>query len=244
MNIVIVEDSRLARLELRELLGNFPDHQLIGEADNLVHARQLIEQQQPDLVLLDIQLPDGDGFTLLEQLSFVPEVIFITAYDDYAVNAFRVNAIDYLLKPVSLSALENALLRAQSSLSARQLPCAGNTNKTDHKKSRHEQIFFKDGDKLHFIRLANVLMFEVDGNYTRIYSQQGVAMLPRSLSYLSDRLNEKEFFRANRQQIVNLDFVASIEPWINDGLLIRLSTGQDIEVSRRQARELRQLLTL
>lgn len=239
MNIAIIEDSRLARQELCALLAAHPAHGVVGEADSVKTGIALVEAEKPDLILLDIQLPDGDGFSLLEQLSYVPPVIFTTAYDEYAVQAFKVSALDYLLKPVTASNLSQALAKAEDKLQVDRAKSSGDTPKT-----RQDHIFFRDGTRYHFVRLRDISLFEVDGNYTRIYYQGRHAMMPHSLSYLTGRLDDKTFFRVSRQHIVNLDYVATIEPWINDGLHIRLVDGSEIEVSRRQAAALRQLLTI
>lgn len=239
MNIAIVEDSRLARQELRALLAAYPDHRVVGEADSVQAGIALVEAEQPDLILLDIQLPDGDGFSLLEQLNYLPPVIFTSAYDEYAVQAFKVSALDYLLKPVTASNLSLALAKAEEKL---QIDVA--KNQGNALKPRKDHVFFRDGQRYHLVRLRDISLFEVDGNYTRIYYQDRHAMMPHSLSYLTGRLDERLFFRVSRQHIVNLDYVATIEPWINDGLHIKLTDGREVEVSRRQAAALRQLLTL
>lgn len=239
MNIAIIEDSRLARQELCALLAEHPEHCVVGEADSVQAGIALVDAAKPDLVLLDIQLPDGDGFSLLEQLSYVPPVVFATAYDEYAVQAFKVSALDYLLKPITAANLSRALMKAEE-----RVRVSGTATPNDAPRTRQDHVFFRDGQRYHFVRLCDISLFEVDGNYTRIYYQDKHAMMPHSLSYLNGRLDEKTFFRVSRQHIVNLDYVAIIEPWINDGLHIKLTGGREIEVSRRQAVALRQLLSL
>ncbi|HBX37199.1 MAG TPA: DNA-binding response regulator [Pseudohongiella sp.] len=239
MKIAVVEDSRLARQELCSLLAAYPAHSVVGEAHSVRSGIDLVEAERPDLLLLDIQLPDGDGFSILEQLSYVPLVVFTTAYDEYAVRAFKVSALDYLLKPIVATSLTSALEKAQVRFDSNesQLQPASSNHQRNH-------IFFREGDRYHFVRMRDISLLEVDGNYTRIYYQDGHAMMPHSLSYLDGRLDDSVFFRVSRQHIVNLDYVASIEPWIGDGLLIKLTNGSDVEVSRRQAAALRQRLSL
>lgn len=245
MNVVIVDDSRLARSELRELLAGCEGWQLAGEAENVAGAVQLVDQLQPDLLLLDIHLPDGDGFAVLDQLQHLPQVIFTTAYDQYALRAFEVNALDYLLKPIEAARLQEALKRVAA---AAKTPAAAsgadNGEATPVRKSRQDQIFIRDGERCHFVRLADVFLFEVDGNYTRVCFRDQRPLLARALGYLEERLDTRVFFRANRQQIINLDYIAGIENWVGDGLLVSLKNGARIEVSRRQARELRTLMEL
>lgn len=238
MKVIIVDDSRLARNELRELLGDI-DIDVIGEAANVAEAVQRIDALQPDLVLLDIQLPDGDGFALLEQLNFLPQVIFTTAFDQFALRAFEVNALDYLQKPIEPKRLQQALQRVSE-----VKPDGMAKESSALRKSRDEQIFIRDGERCYFVKLAEIMLFEVDGNYTRAYFRDQKPLLPRALSYLDARLDAEIFFRASRQHIVNLDFIASVEPDVGDGLLLQLKNGKTISVSRRQARELRDRLEL
>lgn len=237
MNLLIVDDSRLARKELVELLSEIPDTQVIAEAIDVSSAVAAINSHKPDLVLLDIHLPDGDGFDVLENCDFTPQVIFTTAYEQHALRAFEVNALDYLLKPVTRERLEAAIQRCQSK---KQTPQPEQTEPVF--KTRNDQIFVRDGEHCHFIRLSDLRLINVEGNYVRLFFLNKKAMLARSVSYVEERLDPKLFFRANRQQIINMDYVASIEPWLNEGLLIKLTDGTEVEVSRRQSRDLKQRL--
>ena len=239
MNIVIVEDSRLARNELRDLLSAYADCEVIGEAANVKDAVARIDALKPDVILLDIQLPDGDGFAVLEQVQHLPKVIFTTAYDQYALKAFEINALDYVLKPIEQARLTQALDRCRE---VEEPPAS--TETVIEKKSRKDQIFIKDGERCYFVKLAEVVLFEVEGNYTRTYFRDQKPLMPRALSYLDERLDKKEFFKANRQQIVNLDCVQNIEADVGDGLILTLSNKKTVQVSRRQAKELRELLEM
>jgi len=237
MRIAIVDDSRLARAELREMLKSIESAQLIGEAVDTESARQLIESEKPDLVLLDIHMPGKDGFALLE-LDHVPAVIFVTAFDEFALRAFEVNALDYLLKPVTPERLQRALAKfdAQEKTDADSAP--------PRVRGRSERIFLRDGDRCWFVRLAEVRLLSVEGNYTRVHFGKEKPLLGRSLQYLEERLDPSVFFRANRQQIVNLDWIERVDPWIGDGLRVVLKDGSEVEVSRRQARELREMMEI
>lgn len=236
MNIVVVDDSRLARRELRELLDN-TGHALAGEASDLQSAVSLVNETQPDLLLLDINLPDGTGFDLLELLDFTPQVIFTTAYEQHALHAFEVNALDYLLKPITPERLQQALERAASGTSAGKA-----TARTGRRADEH--LFIREGERCHFVKYREISLLEVDGNYVKLYFRNTRAMLPKSLNYVEAKLDPAVFFRANRQQIINLECVANIEPWIGEGLLIRLQDGTEVEASRRQTRELKQRLEI
>jgi two-component system LytT family response regulator len=242
MKILIVDDSRLARKELTELIAELisenPELEVIAEASDVTSAVAAINKHKPDLVLLDIHLPDGDGFDVLENSDFTPHVIFTTAYEQHALRAFDVNALDYLLKPVTAPRLQQALLRLSQSNDQLTEPLP------DKRKTRDDQLFIRDGEHCHFVRLYELRLLSVEGNYLRLHFRDTKALLNRSLNYIEERFDPGLFFRANRQQMVNMDFVTRIDPWVNDGLLLILNDGTEVEVSRRQARELKQRLEL
>jgi two-component system, LytTR family, response regulator len=240
MNIMIVEDSRLARKELAELLKAFPNHQVVAEAENLEAALPLVNALQPDLLLLDIHLPDGSGFDLLEQAGFTPQVIFTTAYEQHALQAFEVNALDYLLKPITTERLAQALEKLSSAQAKQNI----NLPIQLQVRSADEHLFIRDGERCHFVKYRDISLLEVDGNYVKLYFNNTRAMLGKSLNYVEAKLDPQVFLRANRQQIINLNYIAHIEPWIGDGLMITLQYGKQVEVSRRQARELKQRLEM
>ncbi|RYY04650.1 MAG: response regulator transcription factor [Gammaproteobacteria bacterium] len=239
MNILIVDDSRLARKELVDILKDIPGTKVIAEAVDVNTAVTAINTHKPDLVLLDIHLPDGDGFDVLDRSSITPHVIFTTAYEQHALRAFEVNALDYLLKPITHERLEVAIQRSRSKQNG-----IDQISTPTQPKTRTDQIFVRDGEHCHFIRLSDLRLINVEGNYIRLYFLDTKTMLARSMNYLEEKLDPQVFFRANRQQIVNMDYVASIEPWVNEGLLIKLTDGTQVEVSRRQARELKQRLEI
>ncbi|MFY0593652.1 LytR/AlgR family response regulator transcription factor [Roseivirga sp.] len=238
MKAIIVDDSKLARQELKHLLKSFNDVQIIGEAENAEEAELLIAEKKPALVFLDIQMPDKDGFELLEVLEEVPEVIFITAYDEYAMKAFDHNALDYLQKPIKEDRLALALERAAQKLKVRL-----NESTKSQQLGLHNQVFVKDGEQCWFVTLADISVFEILGSYTRIYFKEQKPMIPRSLNYMESRLDPEAFFRANRQQIINLKFVERIEPWFSGTLKVYLKGGEEIEVSRRQSIKFREIMS-
>jgi two-component system LytT family response regulator len=235
VKILIVEDSRLAR---KELAGLLREHEIVGEAGDVQSAVDLVNRLEPDLLLLDIHLPDGSGFDVLERADFTPKVIFTTAYEQHALQAFEVNALDYLLKPISAERLEQALRKVAGHDPAPEARDTGVPGR------RAEHLFIRDGERCHFVKLRDIRLLEVDGNYLCLFFGDSKAPLARSLQYVEDKLDPARFFRANRQQIVNLDFIARIDPWIGDGLLITLTDGRQVEASRRQARELKQRLEI
>lgn len=240
MDVLIIDDTRLARQELKTLLSAHADVSVVGEADDLPSARSAIEALQPQLLLLDIQLPSGTGFDLLESLERLPMVIFTTAYDQHAVRAFEANALDYLVKPVAPGRLGAALDRARAQLAA------GDRDEIDTRSrlGADDTVFLRDGERCWFVALKDISHIAVDGNYARVHFRGGHATLTRSLSALESRLDPNLFLRANRNTLVNLRAIASVDPWINDGYQLKLRDGSEIEVSRRQARELRERLSL
>lgn len=240
MRALIVDDARLARQELRTLLGAITDVELVGEADDVVSARTAIATLQPDVLFLDIQLPSGTGFDVLDALEAAPCVVFTTAYDQYAVRAFEANALDYLVKPVEPARLAQALQRVRAQLAAppADIDASGSPLGPD------DRVFLRDGERCWFVTLAEINRIVVDGNYSRVWFRNEHALLARSLAALETRLNPAQFFRANRNTLVNLRQVRSIEQSISDGYLLTLKDGSTVDVSRRQARELRDRLAL
>ena len=240
LRVLIVDDTRLARQELRTLLADLADVECVGEADDVPAAQAAIEKLQPDLVLLDIQMPSGTGFDVLEGLDSAPMVVFTTAYDHYAVRAFEANALDYLVKPVVPERLAAAIARARSrhaTMDSAEPVQRGMLGLDD-------QVFLRDGERCWFVALGDIHRIVVDGNYARVWFRDQCAMLARSLSALESRLDPSVFFRANRNTLVNLRAVRGVELSMGDGYVLKLKDGSEVEVSRRQARELREHLAL
>lgn len=236
MKALIADDEPLARREMQRLLAAFPWIQVVGEAGNIDEARVCIEGLVPDVVFLDIQMPGGTGFDLLTQLERVPRVIFTTAYDHYAVKAFEVNALDYLLKPIEPERLATALRKIQET--ARYSQGAAS------KEAPLEQLFVRDGPRCWFVPLREVSLVSSEGNYVRLLWGKERPLLGRSLATLEQKLDPRYFFRANRRQVLNLDFVKSIEVGQGGRLHVELHDGTEVEISRRQARLFRMRATV
>jgi two-component system LytT family response regulator len=240
MRTLIADDERLARNELRRLLENHPGIEIIDEATNGEEAVEKINRLRPELVFLDIQMPGKTGFEVLENLEegVNPDVIFTTAFDEFALKAFEFDAIDYLLKPIEPTRLEQALKKLEED--------HGEDEKMQANRifGENDQVFVKDGNKYWFIRLNTVRLFESIGNYVRIYFDQNKPLLLRSLNALEERLDPNVFFRANRKHIINLRMIESIEPYFSGGILVKLKGGEKIEVSRRQAVRFKDFLSL
>jgi two-component system LytT family response regulator len=239
LKVILIDDERLARSELKRLLQEFPDVEIIGEAANADEAIEKIESLNPDLIFLDIQMPGKTGFDLLAQLEKAPHVIFVTAYDEYALKAFDVNALDYLMKPVEPKRLADALLKVKQK-DEEELLSYNNRGIL----SEHDQVFVKDGERCWFVKLSEVRLFESVGNYAKVFFGTNKPLILKSLNALEERLDEKVFFRANRKHIINLRMIEKIEPYFNGGLLLDLIGGEKIEVSRRQAVKFKEMMSL
>jgi two-component system LytT family response regulator len=237
MRAIIVDDEPLARREMGRLLAEFAWIDIVGEAANVGAAALLIERMLPQLLFLDIQMPGGTGFDLLERLEHLPRVIFTTAYDKHAVRAFEVNALDYLLKPIEPERLAAAVVRAQAA--AASTPAAAATG-----DAILERLFLRDGDRCWFVPLREVKLFTAEGNYVRLSWDKIHPLLGRPLSSLEPRLDSKRFFRANRQQIINLEYIESVDLGVNGRLHVQLRGGPEVQVSRRQARLFRLLASI
>lgn len=235
MKTIIVDDERLARKELMTLLEGHKDIEVVDEAVNAEDALEKISVHQPGLIFLDVQMPGKTGFDLLAELDRVPQVIFTTAYDEFALKAFDVNALDYLLKPIQAERLSEAL---------RKVNFSPNGVQPNQKLGKDDSVFVKDGDKCWFVKLEKVRLFESDGNYIKVYFDTFRPMIHKSLNALDERLDERTFFRASRKHIINLGWVEKIDTWFNGGLLVELKGGEKVEVSRRQAARFKERMSL
>jgi len=236
MNVLIIDDTRLARQELRYLLDQVDGITVLGEAENADKAQELIDKLSPDLIFLDIQMPGKDGFQLLESLDNVPHVIFVTAYDEFAIKAFEYNALDYLQKPVSLERLKVAIDKIVE-------PVTDGSMESRKTFSENSQVFVKDNDRCWFVSLKDIRLFEVLDNYTRIHFKDQKPMIPKTLNYMETRLDPELFFRANRQQIINIRWIDHVEPWFSGTIRIYLKDGTEVEVSRRQTARFKELMS-
>ncbi|WP_373493263.1 LytR/AlgR family response regulator transcription factor [Aquiflexum sp.] len=230
----IVDDEILAIRELETLLLPYPKLELIGKSERVSKAISDINTLKPDLIFLDINMPGMDGFELLGKLEEVPEVIFVTAYDEYAIKAFEVNALDYILKPINPDRLKDAILKVEKRIK-------DFIHSSQDKLGLEKKIFIKDGEKCFFVPVKDIFLIESEGNYVKVYFENKKPLLHKSLTYMDSRLPEEVFFRANRQFIINLNFVKNIEPYFNSTLLLEMKNGQKIDLSQRQSVKFREL---
>jgi two-component system, LytTR family, response regulator len=239
--VLIIDDERLARNELKKLLQDFPTIEIIGEAANADEGIEKIESLSPDLIFLDIQMPGKTGFDMLAELDSAPHVIFTTAYDEYALKAFEVNALDYLMKPIEPKRLADSLQKLQQA-EEKEMAAALAANRGILTEA--DQVFVKDGERCWFVKLGEVRLFESVGNYAKVFFGTNKPLILKSLNALEERLDDRVFFRANRKHIVNLRMIEKIEPYFNGGLLLDLQGGEKVEVSRRQAVKFKEMMSL
>jgi two-component system LytT family response regulator len=232
IRVIIVEDSKLARVELVDLLKNEPQIEIVAEAENGERAIQLIDELQPDLIFLDIHLPDMDGFEVLNSISIIPQLIFTTAYDEYAIKSFNYSTIDYLLKPIRSNKLSAAIQKVKLE-KEQKAPL-----------KLENSIFINDGNHYSIAHLADIELFHTEGNYTKVFFNGNSPMLNKSLNQIEKRLDSTIFLRINRQEIVNIRHITHVEKWFKGKLKLTLTSGKTIEVSERQSIHLKRILSI
>ena len=242
---LIVDDESPARERLRRMLADMEAVEIVGEAEDGVGAVQMIEALVPDLVLLDIQMPGLDGFGVIEALADPPPVIFVTAYDEYAIRAFEVSALDYLLKPFSRERLERAIRRAQEAR-AEERSFAEQLGPLLESLAAQGQYLARlavhDRDCIRVLDVAEVDWIGVEGEQVLVHVGERIYLIRRTLAELEARLDPDRFFRAHRSAIVNLDRVKEVIPWFKGSHKLRLTTGAEVDLSRARARALREVL--
>lgn len=237
MKAIIIDDERLARQELKNLLSVHKEVEVIAECADANEALAKIKELKPDVIFCDINMPGKSGLELVEEISGAVDVVFVTAYDEHAIKAFEVNAFDYLLKPVLAERLSETIKK----LSVKESASRPDNNSP---LSEKDMVFIKDGEKCWFVKLSEIRLFESEGNYVRVYFETFRPLILRSLNSLELRLNEKQFFRASRKHIINMSYIASVETWFNGGLNVKMRDGKEIEISRRQAVRLKDMMSL
>lgn len=242
---IIIDDERLAREELKSILSEYTEIEIVDEAQNGSEGIEKIRKVQPDLIFLDVNMPGMTGFEMLKKLEVIPHVIFVTAYDEFALKAFEVSALDYLLKPIEISRIEEALEKLKQH-DENEFESSSNTGfkRSERKLSVTDKVFIKDGEKCFFISLSEVRMLESDGNYVKVHFDTSRPLILRSLNSFEERLDPEHFFRANRKFIVNMNWIEKIENWFNGGLQVELRTGERIEISRRQAIRFKEMMSI
>ena len=212
---IIVDDERLARKELRSLLSEFTEISIVGEAENLSEAVEMIQTKKPDIVFLDIQLQTENGFDLLDRIEKKFKLIFVTAFDNFAIRAFEINALDYLLKPVNPERLAKTLDRLFESEVK---------NETILRKLEYDnRIFLEVNDRSIFLSVGSIICISASGDYSEIITSDGKKLLTtKTLREWEERLPQKNFVRVHRSTIINFEYVEKVENWFNRSYQITL----------------------
>ncbi|GAB4452220.1 MAG: LytTR family DNA-binding domain-containing protein [Bacteroidia bacterium] len=239
MKVVIVDDERLSREELKKLLKNYPDVEILAECVNAEEGKKKIEELKPDLVFLDIEMPDKTGFDMLNEINAIPDVVFISAYDEYAIKAFEFQALDYLLKPIDAQRLAECIKKYQIK-EEKENQIATQTGKLD----KDARVFMKDGDNCWFVPLKDIVVFESLGNYVKVHLPNSHPVIFNSLNALEERLPSDMFFRANRKFIINLHKIINISTWVNNGYMVKIENGMEVDLSRRQSVKFKEMFGL
>lgn len=234
LRLLLVDDERLARAELRRLLAAHADVEVVGEASNGEEALALQAQLRPDALLLDVQMPEQDGLAVARALDAQARIIFCTAHASFAVEAFDLNALDYLVKPVAAERLAQALQRLRAELEQRNSP---------YLPDQH-RVLLRRGEHMALIRLGDIALIESRDNYLELHTPQGVFLLPGSLTRLLPRLDPQRYQQISRQALVRLDAIARLQHSVEAGLQLQLHSGSWWAVSRRQSQALRQRFSL
>jgi two-component system LytT family response regulator len=238
MKTIIVDDERLAREAFKSMLKKYPQIEIIGEYKNTIEAEEALKKNQVDLMFIDIQMPGETGLEFLERIDHAPRTIFVTAYDEYALKAFELNAFDYLLKPLDPERLEETIKKLEEE---EKIPESVVQNK---KLKSGDKILIKDGDRVWFIKIDDIRLFESEGNYVKVYFEDKHPLILRSLNSLEDRLDPYLFFRANRKYLINLNKIKTIDTWFNGGLQVVMDCDTKIDISRRQAIKFKDMFSL
>lgn len=233
LKAIIVDDERLARRELISLLKDFSEISIVGEAENLTETIDLIQTKNPDVVFLDIQLSNENGFDLLEKVEKNFKLIFVTAFDEFAIRAFEINALDYLLKPVNPARLAKTLERLFEAQEKTEISL--------RKLEYEDRLFIEMGERSRFLKISSIKCICADGDYTQIFTNDGKKhLVTKPLKEWEDRLPEKYFIRIHRSTIVNLEFIEKVETWFSRSYQIYLHEMKEpLQVSRRYAAQLK-----
>jgi two-component system, LytTR family, response regulator len=245
---LIVDDEPLARRSIRKHLKAFPDFEVAGECGDGESAVAAIREQKPDLVFLDIQLPEFDGFDVIRAVGkpAMPVTIFVTAYDRYALQAFEAHALDYLLKPFSEDRFRDSLFHARRALELGKQPpnhqLSQLLDEMNKKKDYLRRIPVPVKGRFLFFNVRDLDWIEAEGNYLRLHGNGGSHLIRRNMNEMEAKLDPERFMRIHRSTIVNLQRIREIQPWFHGHHRVVMTTGQELKLSRYQKDKLRQLL--
>jgi len=242
---LIIDDEEPARMLIRSFLTGNPDIEIVGEAANGFDGLKAIQLQKPDLLLLDIQMPKISGFELLELLDEYPQVIFSTAFDEFAIRAFEFNAVDYLLKPYSKERFDQAVGKAVERIRQKEAPAPGLTKLAAGvmPEGQHlDRIVVRSGQKIKVIPVDQVECIEAEDDYATIYTPEGRYMKQMTMGYFEEHLDPAEFLRVHRSHIVRISRIVQLEPYDKDTKVLVMQSGKKIHASKAGMKRLREVL--
>jgi len=240
LRAIIVEDEELARNLIKEYLKEIPSVQIIGEFADGFSGAKAINEMKPDLLFLDIQMPKLTGFELLEILDYKPKIIFTTAFDQFAIKAFEMNAVDYLLKPYSRDRLRNAVDKVYEQMkTGQETPIVEITKHIDRSDERLERVVVKSGKKISIIATGEINYLEAQDDYVMLYCSSGKYLKQKTMKYFELHLDPKQFIRVHRSFIVRVDQINRIELYEKDTYRIHLKNGTTIPVSKTGLKKLK-----
>lgn len=241
---VLVDDEPLARSMVAEYLENFPQVEVVSECNDGFEGAKAIMQYQPDLVFLDIQMPKINGFEMLEIIDNQPAVIFTTAFDEYAIQAFEQHAVDYLLKPITRARFDRAMAKFLDTqhLEAGKKNTRNLLDKIHQTDGKLERVVVKTGAKIKIIPVSSIIYLEADDDYVKIHTDEGLFMKNKTMASFEEQLDPAEFIRVHRSFIVKIDQIARLEPYEKDSYMAILADGRQVSVSKSGYSRLKQTL--
>jgi len=243
MNAIIVDDESLAREIIKKYLEDFPGINLIAECSNGFEGIKAINDLKPDLLFLDIQMPKLTGFELLELLDSPPVIIFTTAFDHFAIKAFEVNAVDYLLKPFSKERFSEAVNKSTSVINKNAVRPLDDLMKfTDNEKSYIDKIIIKENSKIFIYPVSDIVSIEAQDDYVMIFTQSSKHLKQKTMKFYEDKLDPAEFLRIHRSYIVNTGMIKNIELFEKDSYRVLLKNNTSLPVSKNGIKKLKQFI--
>jgi len=239
MKCIIIDDEPLARMMVKEYLQSYPDIEILQECNDGFEGIKAIQQFQPDLIFLDIQMPKINGFEMLELIDNPPQVIFTTAFEEYAIKAFETHAADYLLKPFSKERFDKAIQKLKANTVNNTQAVVETASQSPVQSNR---IVVKDGGKIKIIPVPQIQYVEGADDYVKIHTADGVFLKKKTMQYFEDSLQQQQFIRVHRSYIINTQLITRIDPHEKDSHLVLLSTGARLPVSKAGYAKLKEVL--
>jgi two-component system LytT family response regulator len=244
MKTVIIDDEPLARSIVKEYLEKYPDLEIAAECNDGFEGVKAIQQQQPDLIFLDIQMPKINGFEMLELIDQPPAVIFTTAFDEFAIKAFEAHAIDYLLKPFSQERFDKAIEKWKDQNTSAKKNTEELLETASLSPSQTQRIVVKNGSKIKIIPIQDVFYLEAADDYVKVHTHEGSFLKNKTMNHFEQTLDQQQFVRSHRSYIVNIQQITRIDPYEKDNHVAVLRSGAKVPVSRNGYVKLRSVLGL